>query len=293
VKRVTTGKPVLTEQWETEPETSSDGNDSGDEMDPISDSSSSSCEESDQEREDKAAKGNGHTGARHSSIYLSWVPPSIPEAIAAMKDLTEMLHPKRTSGHGHKNPNLGHILSHCLELMRSFLTIYTNTECGKSWMAASLEVVSVFDVRHPSRKRGGYATCRLHRWTKAYIQDRETLPIDDYGKGNSSRIEDEDLKQEVLLHLQEIGKYVRAADLSDYVNREDVKARYKLKGISLATAKRWMQRLGYRWCKTPTGQYVDGHEREDVVAYRQCVFIPKWMELQNRMWTWEEKNLTV
>ena len=53
-----------------------------------------------------------------------------------------------------------------------------------------------------------------------------------------------------------------------------------------------MCHLGYRWSRTPTGQYVDGHEREDVIAYRQNVFIPEWVELQKRMRSWEDANLT-
>ncbi|KDQ12520.1 hypothetical protein BOTBODRAFT_189230 [Botryobasidium botryosum FD-172 SS1] len=40
-----------------------------------------------------------------------------------------------------------------------------------------------------------------------------------------------------------------------------------------------MKILGYRWKKTPTGQFVDGHERDDVVAYHQLVFLPVWEEL--------------
>lgn len=40
-----------------------------------------------------------------------------------------------------------------------------------------------------------------------------------------------------------------------------------------------MKHVGYRWSKTPTGQFVDGHERSDVVAYRQLVFLPVWAEL--------------
>jgi hypothetical protein len=51
--------------------------------------------------------------------------------------------------------------------------------------------------------------------------------------------------------------------------------------------------LGYRWTKTPSGQYVDGHEREDIVTYCQNVFIPEWTKLQQHMHLWEEDNLTV
>jgi len=48
------------------------------------------------------------------------------------------------------------------------------------------------------------------------------------------------------------------------------------KGISLCTAKRWLGKLG--WIYSRDGKrYVDGHEREDVVKYRETVFIPRWL----------------
>jgi hypothetical protein len=106
---------------------------------------------------------------------------------------------------------------------------------------ASAEVVRYMGVRHSSRKNGQYAARKLRQWTKAFIEDQEDLPVNAHGKGNVSQIEDEDLKQEVLLHLQGIRIYVKSADIVDYMNRDDVKESHGLrKGVSLATAKRWM-----------------------------------------------------
>lgn len=39
--------------------------------------------------------------------------------------------------------------------------------------------------------------------------------------------------------------------------------------ISEATARRWLVKLGYALKEAKKGMYVDGHEREDVVEYRQ------------------------
>ncbi len=90
----------------------------------------------------------------------------------------------------------------------------------------------------------------------------------------------QNVQQVVQLVLQGIGKFVRAQDIVEYVDRPAVKERLKLKKtISLATAQRWMKTVGYRWTKTPTGQFVDGHERDNVVAYRQTVFLPIWTEM--------------
>ncbi|KAG1761234.1 hypothetical protein EDD22DRAFT_980306 [Suillus occidentalis] len=120
----------------------------------------------------------------------------------------------------------------------------------------------------------------LWNYTRAYILDWDDLPLNIYGTWNSSILKDEDFKEELLLYLQGIGKYVRAMDIVDYIRRPDILARLKLKKtISLATAQHWMKHVGYHWLKTPTGQFVGGHERSDVVAYRQLVFLPVWAEL--------------
>jgi hypothetical protein len=48
------------------------------------------------------------------------------------------------------------------------------------------------------------------------------------------------------------------------------------KGISIRTAIRWLGKLGWIYSRDKKG-YVDGHEREDVVEYREKIFIPRWL----------------
>lgn len=38
--------------------------------------------------------------------------------------------------------------------------------------------------------------------------------------------------------------------------------------ISESTARRWLTKLGYELKEVKKGIYIDGHEREDVVTYR-------------------------
>jgi hypothetical protein len=45
------------------------------------------------------------------------------------------------------------------------------------------------------------------------------------------------------------------------------------KPIALSTVYLWLPRLGFYRHKTKKGLYVDGHEREDVIKYRQKVFL--------------------
>ena len=48
-----------------------------------------------------------------------------------------------------------------------------------------------------------------------------------------------------------------------------------VRGISLRTAWRWLHREGFRFTEHQKALYFDGHERPDVVEYRQGVFIPQ------------------
>ena len=84
------------------------------------------------------------------------------------------------------------------------------------------------------------------------------------------------------MHLQGIGKWIKATDI--VLDRPAVKQWLGIKKtISLAMAQRWMCHMGYHWKKTPGGQFVDGHEREDVVHYCQTVFLSE-IEIHTRVW---------
>jgi hypothetical protein len=53
----------------------------------------------------------------------------------------------------------------------------------------------------------------------------------------------------------------------------------------------WMKKLDYCWMYTPKGQYIDEHEREDVVAYRQKIFLPRWANIKARTQDWSHGQL--
>lgn len=52
--------------------------------------------------------------------------------------------------------------------------------------------------------------------------------------------------------------------------------------IKVRTARRWLQRMGFEWKTIGKGVYLDGHEREGVIAYRQTVMIPRWLEMREK-----------
>ncbi|KII87813.1 hypothetical protein PLICRDRAFT_176579 [Plicaturopsis crispa FD-325 SS-3] len=55
------------------------------------------------------------------------------------------------------------------------------------------------------------------------------------------------------------------------------------KGISLRTARRWLHREGFQYTEHKKSLYYDGHERPDVVHYRQNVFLPAMADYRRRL----------
>jgi hypothetical protein len=203
----------------------------------------------------------------YGAEYLQRCPPSIDDARDALVDLRMVLKPTRSKGYGYKHAGIDDVMRNQLETMRIFLVAYVD---GLPWMAASMQATQAME-------KGRHSAAQVRKWTKAYIRDRHALPINKYSK-KPSQIDDEGFAYDLQVHLQEIGKYLKAMDIVTYLATPEMKEKYGLTGtISLTTAKRWMRKLDYRWTKMPNGQYVDGHEREDVVTYRQNVFLPAWM----------------
>ncbi|KAA8908922.1 hypothetical protein FN846DRAFT_1010086, partial [Sphaerosporella brunnea] len=58
--------------------------------------------------------------------------------------------------------------------------------------------------------------------------------------------------------------------------------------IRARTARWWLKKLGFKFGQVRKGVYIDGHEREDVVSYRNKVFIPKWNEIERRLVIFKE-----
>jgi hypothetical protein len=61
--------------------------------------------------------------------------------------------------------------------------------------------------------------------------------------------------------------------------------------LSERTARRWLIKLGWRRTVVRKGVYMDGHKREDVVKYRQEVFLPVMKEFEARMAKFEGVEL--
>jgi hypothetical protein len=97
-------------------------------------------------------------------------------------------------------------------------------------------------------------------WIPRFILDPMLLPTNAWGSTNISRLDTEDgLREELQQHLQTIGKYVKAEDFVEYLDRQDTNTCHGATvSISIITGRRWMAKLDYLWTDTPSGQYVDG-----------------------------------
>ena len=87
-----------------------------------------------------------------------------------------------------KDPQLDLVLRSRLEKMRVFLWNYTKPIGACRWQAASLMTANAYE-------KSTWLASRLRQWTRAYILDRNDLPLNIYGTWNSYILEDEDVKE--------------------------------------------------------------------------------------------------
>jgi hypothetical protein len=55
------------------------------------------------------------------------------------------------------------------------------------------------------------------------------------------------------------------------------------RGISLSTARRWLHHEGFQYISYRKGLYFDGHNRPDVLKYRNEKFLPTMAALRHRL----------
>ena len=58
--------------------------------------------------------------------------------------------------------------------------------------------------------------------------------------------------------------------------------------IRVRTARNWLKKLGLHYHTVLKNVYIDGHERKDLVKYRQYEFLPTWASLERRMVVFSE-----
>jgi len=121
-----------------------------------------------------------------------------------------------------------------------------------------------------------------------HYQIFEELPEEWRGGGKNTRSllynEIVEKRTRDWLTSQPTGKVTprRLQDALNSVIFPDLEIRTK-SPLSEQTARRWLIKLGWRRTVVRKGVYMDGHEREDVVKYRQEVFLPIMAKFEARM----------
>ncbi|KAJ7242820.1 hypothetical protein B0H12DRAFT_1023434 [Mycena haematopus] len=168
--------------------------------------------------------------------------------------------------------------------MLGSLNLYLDTELSYTWRQASLVVSR-------SQGHGIHHARNIRTWLHAFLS-KGTLPFHRLGAFRATVLDDEDFSLPIQLHLQSIAKegegYIRAQDIVDFIaDTPEMQAMMEKSGakrnlISLRTAQRWLHKMGWRFGKKKNGMYIDGHERSDVVEYREG-FVARWREYDKRM----------
>ena len=154
-----------------------------------------------------------------------------------------------------------------------------------------------FDQTLPTSKRGAHsktysllnepeiaAAMRQYLRTNKWAMSPKLL--EEYSRGTMAKAAAEKYARHVVNNEMPKGlaKYIA----SDIFPRFGCRVRG---GISSKTARRWMRKEGFAFSKYQKNVYIDGHERPDVVRYRNELFIPTMEKLQDRFVEPDPDNL--
>ena len=151
----------------------------------------------------------------------------------------------------------------------SLLRYFSLLKSGKRAMESSLEAADLF----PNKSKN-YCARKIRKWAEFYMQN-QTLPDHSQGKHikTKSLIFDEDIASKCRQFLKkEINDAITGQSFAHWINNNlHIEADLpRPVQISSKTAVRWLHSLGMNYVKYSKGLYIDGHERPDVVSYRDA-----------------------
>ena len=214
-----------------------------------------------------------------TAAYMPY--PTQPEVLAAMEDLKQILHPRCDTGWGYKDPEID--LWQCAWL-EGMLSMFINPQSHtyNQWGASACQTaIGMGWEKH--------CTWQLHELNNGFLANQKVLSINPYGDWNESLLVIEDLVNKISIYLLSLGNDITANKLMDFLHYTDTKAKYGIEqDITHKTACWYLQAPGYHHQSMPKSQYIDGHEREDVVTYQKKVFLLKWKEIMDCMAVWNK-----
>ena len=163
---------------------------------------------------------------------------------------------------------------------------------GYSLMKASISVATVL---YGKNARSSYKARSIRGWAKLYLQTGEIRKFQQ-GKNvkTASVITDEHIAHILRNYLRAMKdedrcpktfqELLNGSVLNDIPNAP--------RRISMKTATRWMYFLGFQPKKQRKGYYTDNHNRDDVVEYRDKVFLPTMQDYERRMVHYDGIDMT-
>ena len=166
--------------------------------------------------------------------------------------------------------------------------------------------------------RGSTTAKRIRHWGKSWVDDRKIIVgLQGKNKRVFTWLDDEGVCLAVRRHIAEVGDKLTSLNLAKAVNSYLLKdgilddgslemalsdaisesesaattlelSKSKKRRIRARTARNWLRKLGFNWKDIHKGVYIDGHEREDVVRYRNEVFIPCFDRILPSLREWDE-----
>ncbi|KAF9498601.1 hypothetical protein BDN71DRAFT_1530368 [Pleurotus eryngii] len=174
-----------------------------------------------------------------------------------------------------------------LMILSNFATLRIK---GTPRIQASLEIARLWH-----ENTGNWFARRVRDLARHY-QNFEQLPKERRGRACMRRswLHDPAVRSHVQRFLRNVptGKVTPRA-LSKHVNDTifpELGINPK-KPLSNRAGARWLQKLGWRHTLVKKGVYMDGHERPDVVQYRNDVFLPQMAKYEARMVHYEGPEL--
>jgi hypothetical protein len=172
--------------------------------------------------------------------------------------------------------------------MVGVLNLFLDPELPYTWREASMIVAK-------AQGHGSTRARSIRAWVLDFIREG-MLPLHSYRYTRQTVLEDEDILQEVQGQLSEKARsgFIKAQDVCEIVASEKIQVMFARLGvhkpsISMSTAQRWLAKLKWQYRKMKNGMYIDGHERDDVVAYRDA-FVHRWVDYEARFQIWDDKG---
>lgn len=159
----------------------------------------------------------------------------------------------------------------------------------RSRMLSSKAVAEAF---FGPEKGSDYKARCIRIWSDEYLRTHTLTP---YRQGKHRKVEslvdDHDIKQALVSILRsQRAELIEARSFARWIAQElhlnESLGLLHPVVVSESTASRWLHILGFRLTERKNGVYIDGHEREDVVAYRKeyevccfskCEMIDCWL----------------